>query len=303
MSLSQSSNLKSKVPFQQECEVYHYGESFCSQMVRIAWEEKKIAWGSRPIMLQEVSHDGNNLSEPYLSINPRGTVPTLVHKGTPVYDSFEIIKYLDAENPDSGKRLFPDDVVLRSSIEAWVNETALFDDGEFGKSLGMAIPILSAPLIKHCLKQQSLWQIWSGFRSHPISSRRKGFRLLRLFPIPDKIIVQSAQTTARALVHIEKTLTGRDDDWLLGPFTQADVMLMAHFHRLEDVALGGLLTGDTLPHTAAYWQRLQQRPSYKAAVLDFHEDRWRQAISAVFGNRESPVLSLVQREIARHKQN
>ena len=300
MSLSQSASPKTKVPFEQAYEVYHYAESLCSQMVRIACEEKEIAWGSRPIMLQEVSKDGNNLSEHYLSVNPRGTVPTLVHEGTPVYDSFEIIKYLDAQNADSGERLYPDDAALRSGIEAWVNETALFDDGEFGKSLGMAIPMLSAPLIKHCLKQQSLWQIWSGFRAHPISSRRKGFRLLRLFPIPDKVIARAARTTARALVHIEKTLA-ESDDWLLGPFTQADVMLMAHFHRLEDVALGGLLTGDTLPHTAAYWQRLQQRPSYQAAVLDFHDEAWRQAISAVFGDRDSPVSLLIQSEIARHK--
>jgi glutathione S-transferase len=82
---------------------------------------------------------------------------------------------------------------------------------------------------------------------------------------------------SKALANIEEALSD-GEDWRLGPFTMVDVMMMAHFHRLEDVALGGVLDHELLPRTAAYWRRLQTRPAYQKAIIDWHEPHWRSGI-------------------------
>lgn len=279
------------LPHEQEFELYHYQESLCSQMVRIALAEKGLEWKSHVIALEEVSLHGDNLSSEYLAINPKGQVPTLVHNGKPVYDSYEIIRYLDACAPESGSRLVPDDPVVEQQMNGWILQSSLRDDVSFGQSLGTAIPMLSSPLIKALINRQPLWHVLKKFQRHPVAFRRAGFCAMRLTPtIPPITLKKSVKTVAAALTSIEKALAESSGDWLLGEFNQADVMMMAHFHRLEDVGLGSLLNREQLPAIRQYWARLQARPSYRTAVKDWEEENWRWAIQHVFGNADSPRL-------------
>jgi glutathione S-transferase len=288
------------IPHEQTLELYHYQESLCSQMVRIALSEKGCDWTSRVIGLEEVVFEGDNLSEAYLSINPKGQVPTLVHEGVPVYDSYEIIRYLDRIYPGQGVRLIPEDPRIDAQVKAWVLQSSLRDDAKFGKSLGMAIPVFSAPLIKACINRQPVAHVVRKFRRHPVLSRRVNFVMLRALPFIPKVVFRDSVTTvARALVSIEQTLAESGGPWLLGEYTQADVMMMAHFHRLEDVSLGAILQWDRLPHVKEYWRRLQARPSYQMAVTDWHEENWRWAIREVFGSEDSPRLTPLKRRVAK----
>ena len=287
-----------KVAYEQEYEVYTYGESLCSQMVRIACVEKGIEWKSIPVMLSEVAVESNNLTPQYLAINPKARVPSLVHNGTPILESYEIIKYLDRQNPNSGPQLYPEDEDLRNRIDAWVLDASLRDDGEFGTTLGMAIPMVSSPVIRYCLKRQPFWHVMRKFSKHPLPSRGIGFRVLRIMPVPRGITDKSVEAIAQALVNIENELSG-GNDYVLGAFTQVDVMMMAHFHRLEDVALGAVLVDGTLPNISAYWARLQARPSYESTVLAYHEPHWREALQAVFGDSQSPEIGKLRDAINR----
>jgi hypothetical protein len=64
--------------------------------------------------------------------------------------------------------------------------------------------------------------------------------------------------------------------------------MMACFHRLEDVSLDVLLRHDTVPLLSAYWDRLQARPTYQVAVVDWHdEENFRSAICEVYGDQRS----------------
>ena len=288
------------IPHDQEFELYHYPESLCSQMVRIALSEKGYDWKSHSIFLEEVTPEGDNLSDDYLRINPKGQVPTLVHKGVPVFDSYDIIRYLDQLNPDRGTRLVPADSRREKQVEAWVLQSSLRDDVSFGKSLGMSIPILSAPIIKVCINRQPLLHLMRKFRRHPVFSRRINFLMLRVLPfIPGVVFRDSIRSVARALVSIESALAEAGGPWLLGEFSQVDVMMMAHFHRLEDVALGAILDWDTLPRIREYWKRLQARPSYKAAVTDWHEESWRRAIQELFSGEASERLPALKKRVVR----
>lgn len=67
--------------------------------------------------------------------------------------------------------------------------------------------------------------------------------------------------------------------------------MMACFHRLQDVRLDDLLDHSAVPLIANYWQRLQDRPSYQEAVVDWHDEvNWRSAIPEIFGDGKSPRL-------------
>lgn len=274
--------------------LYHYPESLCSQMVRLALEEKCISWQSQTVMLNDVVLHGDNFTPEYLKINPKGFVPTLVHNGVPVYDSWNIINYLDACQPNSGIPLTPTDADTYAQMQSWIRRASLDESRSFGVSLGTAIPILSAPVIRHCIRQQPFFAFWWKYRRHPVFHRRWGARLVTLMPVPAMMSNTSINTVGLALRDLERALA-HGQDFLLGAYSQADIMMTAHFHRLEDVGLGALLADEALPNIAAYWKRLQQRPSYTRAVTDWHEPVWRGALAAVFGGRSSPALETIRR--------
>lgn len=173
------------------------------------------------------------------------------------------------------------------------------DDAEYGKSLGMVIPVFSRPVISRILKWQPEDHVAAKFRKHPVAQRARIYTSLRKMPNEkiDAIEDIAIDTLAAAFARIEKTLSGTGAH-LLGPFTQVDVMMMAHFHRLEDVGLGGLLTDERrLPNTANYWRKLQSRPSYATAVTGWHEDHWRRGIAEAFAGQDSPFLEQLRKGI------
>jgi hypothetical protein len=101
------------------------------------------------------------------------------------------------------------------------------------------------------------------------------------------------------LIRVERQLGRSGGPWLLGDYSITDITMMVCFHRFEDVRLDAILFETSLRRTADYWLRLQQRPSYREAVLDWHEEEnWRSATREVFGEGQSPQLELLRQKIA-----
>jgi glutathione S-transferase len=270
--------------------LYHYDESLCSQMVRLALEEKEIAWTSHPVSLSELERDADHLKDEYLAINPKAMVPTLVHNDQAVFDSWVIIDYLDKQAPGRGARLTPQDADSERKMKAFMAEASLDENGGLGTTLGLATPALTLPVLRYCLKQQPILHVLWKYRKHPLPVRRWGNRISRLLPLPQGLSLKAVDTVARNLRQIERDL-GAGGEYLLGDYSQADIMLAAHLHRLEDVGLGEVLQDESiLPKTAHYWARLQARPAYKMAILDRHDPVMRAALKAVFKDEASPLL-------------
>ena len=82
--------------------LFHFWGSSCSQKTRICLNLKEIVWESHVIDLG----NGENYSEYYLGINPRGLVPTLVIDGEVHIESNDIITLIDERFPKI--RLIPD---------------------------------------------------------------------------------------------------------------------------------------------------------------------------------------------------
>jgi len=81
--------------------LFHFHDSSCSQKLRVYLNLKGIHWESHHVNLGI----GENHSEYYLGINPRGLVPTLVMGGEVHIESNDIIMLLDERFPKN--RLIP----------------------------------------------------------------------------------------------------------------------------------------------------------------------------------------------------
>ena len=94
-------------------ELYHSGLTTCSKQVRHCLREKGLAYESRYVELWRYE----NLSPAYLALNPNGVVPTLVHDGTPIVNSFCINEYIEDAFPDPPLR--PSDLEERARMRHW----------------------------------------------------------------------------------------------------------------------------------------------------------------------------------------
>ncbi len=77
--------------------LFHFHSSSCSQKARVFMNLKGIDWEGHHINLG----GGENYTEYYLGINPRGLVPTLVHDGEVHIESNDILTLLDERFPDN----------------------------------------------------------------------------------------------------------------------------------------------------------------------------------------------------------
>ena len=76
--------------------LFHFAGSSCSQKTRICLNLKKLNWEAHHLDLGT----GDNYTEYYLGINPRGLVPTLVYDGEVHIESNDIIVLLDKRFPE-----------------------------------------------------------------------------------------------------------------------------------------------------------------------------------------------------------
>jgi glutathione S-transferase len=93
--------------------LFHFGMSNCSQRVRLALEEKGVMWTSHSINLTKNEH----LTPDFQALNPAGVVPVLVHDGTTITESNDIIGYIDTNF--AGPQLKP----TSDADIAFLNET------------------------------------------------------------------------------------------------------------------------------------------------------------------------------------
>jgi glutathione S-transferase len=94
----------------------YYGPGACSMASHIAIEETGAPYEAKPIMLPK----GEQKTEAYLKINPRGRVPALAVNGTVLTENVAILTYLAKRFP--GARLLPTDLFEEMrclSVMAW----------------------------------------------------------------------------------------------------------------------------------------------------------------------------------------
>jgi len=97
--------------------LFHFSTSNCSMRVRLQLEEKGIEWVDRYMDIRSQK----NLTPEYFDIHPQGLVPAIIHDGVIVYESADILLYIEENLP--GPSLIPEGAEARAEMDAWLEFT------------------------------------------------------------------------------------------------------------------------------------------------------------------------------------
>lgn len=268
---------ETRLPHEAEFELHHNALSICSMKLRVCLAELGIPYRGHHVDLIETGAYAN-LRPTFLEVNPAGTVPVLVHRGHPVYESHLQIRHAAAHAPPGSPELVPRDAALRARMERWIDRSSLTDDPtEHGdESACNTIPGLTLPLFAAMIERVPARRILEGLLFHFDRRRPVMFlafklagveRLPRMRPVL-RVLARSRRQMAAHLDALEKQLGLSGGPWILGEtFSLADVSWLVIFERLVQADCLHVFVGDGLrPACADYWERLRARPGHAEAI-------------------------------------
>jgi glutathione S-transferase len=266
------------LPHEQEWELYHNSFSLCSKKLRVCLAELGLDYRSHPIDLVETG-SYENLSRRFLAVNPGGIVPVLVHRGHPVYESHDEIVYAARHAGERGRELLPEDPETRALVEHWTDVASLVGPDPIEGSAeraGNCIPGLTLPIFATMVQYIPYARFLEGLLFH-FERRRplllgllklRGIRGLPGLPPLMAVLRRSRRDMERHLDALGDQLEKNGGPWIAGErFSLADVSWVVILDRLVEADFDGFFWGEgRCPAVAAYWARLQERPSYAAAI-------------------------------------
>ncbi len=231
--------------------LYHSGVSNCSMRVCLTLEEKGLDWQSHHLDLRKKEH----ITEEYFGINPNGLVPTLVHDGKVLIESADIIDYLDLEYPDPPLR--PTDPTEVEDMLKWMHRAASIH------LKAVKTHIYATRMRGHMSQSTEEKERYERLQTN--ESLLEFHRKSGSDSFTQEELDVAKATLDECFADLEKTLEGRE--WIVGDrFSLADIAWIPLYFTLH------VLAGypfDGLPNVSAWAQRIEQRPSYKSAVLDW----------------------------------
>jgi glutathione S-transferase len=265
------------LPHTQEWELYHNSFSLCSKKLRVCLAELELPYRSHHIHLIETGAY-ENVARSYLKVNPAGTVPVLIHSGHPVYESHDEIVYAAEQAGRRGERLLPRDSETKRLVEHWSDCASIVGNALAGleRRAGHCVPALTFPIFATMVRYISYREIFKGLLTHPNKERPLFFALLKLrtvhglprLPPAMKVLRKSRRYMGDHLDALAKQLDEHGGPWIAGErFTLADVSWVVILDRLAEADWDDYFWGgDKRPAVAAYWKRLQARPSYESEI-------------------------------------
>ncbi|MEM6583342.1 MAG: glutathione S-transferase family protein [Pseudomonadota bacterium] len=263
----------------QDVELYSNAFSHCSRKSRFVLAELGIEAKHHAIDLIETG-GYQTLSPDYLRVNPAGLVPTLVHKGHPVFESDDILTYAQTIAPLNAPKLVPTQRDQQEAMQEWLSFCAIVSADLFGgmkDRAGACIPGLTMPLFATSIRYIPLRKILIGFLFHPsmkspalfTAFKVLGFRRMMVMRHLRKLVHTSRDHMRVHLDTLDHALANHGQPWILGEaFSLADVTIACLLLRLEETTwLDWYMQSGTLPHVTEYYRRLQARPAWSEAIV------------------------------------
>ena len=229
--------------------LYHAGLTTCSKKVRLCLAEKGVHYQSHYLDLRKFEHHRPE----YLSINPNGVVPTLVHDGEAILESMLINEYIDAVFPDPPLR--PSDPLRLARMRLW---TKLADN--YG--LAAVVPNTWA-YYQPLLAKMSATEYQQTIANVPTAERREQWRKAsdNSFSSEDHHRARAAAT--RIVEAIEAGIG--EGPWLMGDaYSLADIDLLPYVDRVTCYFPDVIGAENSKPRTLAWLTRMRERPAVKA---------------------------------------
>jgi glutathione S-transferase len=240
--------------------LYHHGSSACAAKVRLAFEEKQLAWEGRYVDLMK----GEQFAPDYVALNPKAVVPTLVHDGHVITESTVICEYVDEVFPD--RRIYPREPLRRAETRIWAKAV----DEELHPACSALTYIVSH---RHTILRNGLSSfeefLAAGGSEGRVARERKWLWIQRGFDAPGA--AEQLRIYSGFIARMERSL--RDADWLVGnQFSMADIAMAPYVNRLAALAMEGIWEGGRLPHLAAWFARVRERASFDPAFVRWMPD-------------------------------
>ncbi len=243
--------------------LHHHPLSVCSMKVRLALEEKGLAWSGRVI---DIIQKQEQLEPWYIKLNPKGVIPTLeVRNGTTkvVTDSADIIRFVASLS--DGKSLLPESERDQQLMNNLIN---LADDIDLQilsyarhPSMEKSEKILNARIEKSQLMAEQNPELSSNYRVCAERSEKS-----KTFRVDKKHIEDIEQSALESITFAEKQL--QSNSFLVGDsYTLADVIWTVVLSRLDLLGYSAWLDNKTFPQLASYYLRMQGRKSYTLAQV------------------------------------
>lgn len=285
-----------------EWTLYHNDFSLCSRKVRICLHEAGFNYESKHIDLIETGKY-EVASKSFLKINPGATVPVLLNKGRPIYESHEQIKFLF--NKMENFKVQED---VTHSIDYWTNKASMVGNPvkEHKKYAGNTIGPLTFPLFTTMLKNVSIFEVVKGLISHPLKERVLIFLLLKIFGFtflkvqPIQNLIKSAfKDLNNHLLELETELSFSKREWLASEhFSLADISWSVILHRLDECGWSDLLL-EKKPFVNAYYEKIKKRDSFQKGIVNQKNPNLEKGIKELkLAIQNNPFLKSFRKELS-----
>jgi len=231
--------------------LYHSGVSNCAMRVRIALEEKGLPWTSHHLNILQKEH----ITSEYFGINPNGVVPTLVHDGKVIIESDDIIEYLDITFPEPSLR--PPDGPEREVMDVWLRRATAIH------LKAVKTHIYEKRIRGHMSKSAEQTEQYEKLQKN--QSLLDFHRKSNSDSFTQQELDEAKAVLDECFIELENVLAARE--WLAGDnFSLADIAWIPTYFTLH--VLAGY-SFDGLSNVVAWAKRIEARPSYTVAVLDW----------------------------------
>ncbi len=265
------------LPHSQEFELYSNEFSHCSRKARLVMAELDIPYKPHMVSLIECG-TYENIRPKYLRVNRAGLVPTLVHKGHPIYESDDILAYAAEHAAKDGKSIVPADAGSQAEMNEWIEKSTISSDDPLGgmdKAAGPCIPPLTMPLFFTAIKYIPFHRIAEGLLFHPdkvrpimfITLKLRGVNgIMKMGPL-SKMILRARDSMAEHLKEFDTHLERVPGPWIGEDFSLADIAWAALCLRLEETGwLQYFHDRHGLANVAAFYEAIKGRSSWTAAI-------------------------------------
>lgn len=226
-------------------ELYHSGLSTCSKQIRLVLREKGLAYESRYVELWKYE----NLNPDYLKLNEVGVVPTLVHDGVAIRNSFVIAEYIEDAFPEPS--LLPSTAVARAKMRLW---TWTADDIHLS-----ATAVTYNANLQTMVDELSLDDKLIMLEATPVPDRRARWQKLVEGGIDQLELATALAKIKWGLERFDEAL--EEGPWVCAEeFSLADIMMLAIVHRTRELA-PEIVSPEVCPRVVQWRERMMARPA------------------------------------------
>lgn len=226
--------------------LFHFSTSNCSMRIRIQLEEKGIEWVDRYMDIRAQK----NLTPEYFDIHPQGLVPAIIHDGVIVYESADIMLYIEEMFPQPS--LIPKGAEAQAEMHEWLEFTrsqhvSAIKTWAYGRNRKPTKTAESMPVFERLQKDGELLE----------------FHRMTMSPdyIPEERIKRAEGVLLDRFARIDAMVADK-------PFMQGDTPTLADIAWIPQYAL--LQRNDfpfeQFPNVMAWIARWKLRPSYQEGI-------------------------------------